>query len=190
MSSAYEMRFPFTTRQEILDWEACYLNDQSEERQAEEQAVIALKESVETRRTPENPKGYLLKAELRQMAKWKDRFVPSKIDRNPPGVIERITGEAFSLDDDWEKLEKLTEIYGVAGSVASVILHLYDKKRYPILDVHALRSIGIDNQSVNYDEPFWREYVNLCREKAEHYDVSMRALDQALFKYSQVRLSS
>ena len=123
---------------------------------------------------------------MRQMAKWKDRFVPSKIDKNPPGLIEKITGEAFSLDDDWEKIEKLKEIYGVAASVASVILHLYDSKKYPILDVHALRTIGIDNQKVNYDEPFWRKYVNLCRVKAERYDVSMRALDRALYKYSEL----
>ncbi len=45
--------------------------------------------------------------------------------------------------------------------------------------------IGIDNQKVNYDEPFWRKYVNLCRAKAECYDVSIRALDRALYKYSE-----
>ena len=190
MTSAYKMHFPFTTRNEIRNWEARYLNDQSPRRRDQEQAVIDLKERVETRRTPETPQGYLSQSELCQMAKWKDRFVPSKIDKNPPGLIEQITGEAFGLNDDWEKLEKLTEIYGVAESVASVILHLYDPEKHPILDKHALRSIRINNREVNYDEPFWRKYVNLCRAKAERYDVSMRALDRALFKYSQVRLSS
>ena len=185
MTSVYKMHFPFTTQNEIRNWEARYLNDQSERRRDQEQAVIDLKERVETRRTPETPEGYLSQSELRQMAKWKDRFVPSKIDKNPPGLIEQITGEAFGLDDDWEKIEKLKEIYGVAASVASVILHLYDQKKYPILDVHALRTIGIDNKKVNYDEPFWRKYVNLCRAKAERYNVSMRALDRALYKYSE-----
>ena len=186
MTSEYEMQFPFTTQKEILDWETRYIEDQSEKRQGEEQAVIDLKEKVETRKTPETPEGYLSQSELRQMAKWKDRFVPSKIDQNPPGLIEKITGEAFGLNDDWEKLSKLTEIYGVAASVASVILHLYDPKKYPILDVHALRSIGIDSQTINYDEPFWRKYVDLCRAKAERYDVSMRVLDRALYKYSEL----
>ena len=175
MTSEYEMQFPFTTQKEILDWEARYLKNLSEKSRDQEQAVIDLKEKVLTRKTPETPEGYLSQPELRQMAKWKDRFVPSKIDKNPPGLIERITGEAFSLDEDWEKIKKLKEIYGVAGSVASVILHLYDPKKYPILDVHALRTIGIDSKKVNYDEPFWRKYVNLCRAKAERYDVSMRA---------------
>ena len=102
----------------------------------------------------------------------------------PKGTLNNIR-EAFGLDDDWEKMKKLKEIYGVAGSVASVILHLYDPKKYPILDVHALRTIGIDNKKVNYDEPFWQEYVNLCRAQADRYDVSTRTLDRALWKYSE-----
>ena len=185
MTSEYKMQFPFTTQKEILAWEARYIGDQSEKRQYQEQAVIALKEKVLTRKTPETPQGYLSQPELRQMAKWKDRFIPSKIDRNSPGLIENITGEAFSLDDDWQKLSKLTEIYGVAESVASVILHLYDEGDYPLIDVHALRTIGIDSQTINYNEPFWREYVDFCRAAAESYDVSMRALDRALYKYSE-----
>ena len=185
MTSAYEMHFPFTTQNEIRNWQACYLKDQSPRRRDQEQAIIDLKDKVETRKTPETPQGYLSLSELRQMAKWKDRFVPSKIDKNPPGLIEKITGKAFGLDDDWEKIEKLKEIYGVAASIASVILHLYDQKKYPILDVHALRTIGIDNKKVNYDEPFWQEYVNLCRAKSKCYDVSMRTLDRALWKYSE-----
>ena len=185
MSSQHPMQFPFTTQKEIHDWAARYIEDQSEKRQHQEQAVIDIKQAVKTRQTPDTPQGYLSQSELRQMAKWKDRFVPSKIDKNPPGFIEKITGEAFGLDDDWEKIKKLKEIYGVAASVASVILHLYDLKKYPILDVHALRTIGIDSQKANYDEPLWRKYVNLCRAKAERYDVSMRALDRALYKYSE-----
>ena len=173
MTSQYEMQFPFTSRQEILDWKARYIEVLSEKRQDQEQAVIDIKEKVETRKTPETPQGYLCHSELWKMAKWKHHFTPSKIDENPPGLIEKITAEAFGLDDDWEKIKKLKKIYGVAESVASVILHLYDRKKYPILDVHALRTIGIDKGEVNYDEPFWQEYVNLCREKAECYDVSM-----------------
>ena len=185
MTSAYNMQFPFTTHNEIRSWEARYLKNLSQRSRDREQAVIDLKEKVETRKTPETPQGYLSQSELRQMAQWKDRFVPSKIDKNPQGLIEKITGEAFGLNDDWQKIKKLKEIYGVAASVASVILHLYDEGDYPILDVHALRTIGVDSKKVNYDEPFWRKYVNLCRAKAERYDVSMRVLDRALYKYSE-----
>ena len=44
MTSAYEMLFPFTTQNEIRNWQARYLKDQSPRRQDQEQAVIDLKE--------------------------------------------------------------------------------------------------------------------------------------------------
>ena len=185
MASEYEMQFPFTTRKEIIDWEAYYLKNQSKNRYVLEAAVISFRESVSER-------GYLRKAELRQMGQWKDHRLPSKLDPNPPGRIENVTAEAFRLDDDWKKLEKLTDIEGVGESVASVILHLYDPdpKKYPILDKHALRSIGIDNRKVKYDKPFWRKYVNFCSAEAKHYGVEMRTLDRALYKLSEADAAS
>ena len=71
---SYEMLFPFTTQQEILDWEACYLKDQSEKRRDQEQVVIDLKERVATRKTPETPKGYLSQSELRTDGKVERPF--------------------------------------------------------------------------------------------------------------------
>ena len=186
MNSGYEMQFPFTTRREILYWENRYIEDQWENRQRLEQTVIGFKQNVQSRVSRETPNGYLLKVELLEMGQWKSRFLPSKMKRNPPRHVERITGKAFSLGNDWEKLIKLEEIYGVGQSVASVILHLYDEGNYPILDHHVLRSIGIREEYVRGPRyPFWQEYVNLCRIEVDRYDVSMRTLDRALWKYSE-----
>jgi len=102
MISQYEMRFPFTSQKEILDWEAYYINDLSEKSQSREQAVIDLEKEVKGRVKPDTPKGYLCKTELLQMAQWKSHYTPSKIDRNPVGLIEDVTGKVFSLEDDWE----------------------------------------------------------------------------------------
>ena len=190
MASEYEMQFPFTTRKEILDWEACYIDGQTEKRQRQEQAVIDIEKAIKARKTLDTPGGYLLKDELQEMGKWKHRVLPSIMDKNSPEHVEKITAEAFGLDDDWEKLKKLISYYGgldgVRESVASVILHLYDPKKYPILDEHALRSVGIQEEYVHGPKyPFWQEYVNLCHAEAERYDVSMRTLDRALYKYSE-----
>ena len=185
MASEYEMQFPFTTRKEILDWAARYLKNLSKKDQRQEQAVIDLKEKVKSRQKSDTPGGYLLTAELKEMGGWKHWTLPSKMDKNPRGHVEKITGEAFNLDDDWEKLKKLISYYGgldgVRQSVASVILHLYDPKKYPILDEHALRSVGIKEEYVHGPKyPFWQEYVDLCRAEAERYDVSMRTLDPGI----------
>ena len=82
------------------------------------------------------------------------------------------------------------EIRGVGPTVASVILHLYDKKEYPIFSKQPVRAIEInaveiDIETVNFNEAFWRRYVNSCRAEADRYDVSMRTLDRALWGYSE-----
>ena len=185
MRSQYEMQFPFTKQDEILYWATLYTKNQKPERQHREEDVIKIREKVETRKKPETPEGYLLTTELRKMAQWKSHYLPSKIDNNPPGLIEDVTGEAFRLDNDWEKIKKLKNIEGVSESVASVILHLYDQERYPVLDRHALWSLTIDHRKVDYDEPFWKKYVKFCRAKADCHSVCMRTLDRALYKFSQ-----
>ena len=193
MSSEHKMHFPFTKQKEILDWEAFYLEGLSEMYQRLEPAVIVIKKNVEARQTSDTPGGYLCHSELPEMARWKDRFVPSKIDENSPERIKDVTREALSLDfgsdNDWAKLKKLIGeyggLYGVGAPVASVILHLYDRGDYPLIDKHALCSIGINHRKVKYDTLFWQEYVDFCREKADDHGVSMRTLDRALYKFSK-----
>ena len=76
-------------------------------------------------------------------------------------------------------------LYGVGQSIASTILHLYDRERYPIFDPHALYSIRIKKKDVKGDKKFWKEYVKLCREKSDCHGVCMRKLDRALYKFSE-----
>ena len=183
MTAENKKQFPFTIKDEILYWEALYIKAQKEERQRQEEDVRKIKCSVED-------KGYLTKCELMEMARWKDRFARSNIKKgNSPERIEAVTRDAFRPGDDWQKLEKLIGdyggLFGVGASIASVILHLYDEGDYPILDKHALCSIGINHKKVNYDCLFWKKYVKFCREKADCHDVFMRTLDRALYKFSQ-----
>ena len=182
MTAERQMLFPFTNHDEILYWADRYTKRQSDKRRSQEEDVRKIKGSVAD-------KGYLTKCELMEMARWKDRFAPSKIKCNSPERIKAVTHDAFRPGDDWEKLEKLMGsyggLYGVGQSIASTILHLYDPERYPIFDPHALRSIRINKDEVEGDKKFWKEYVKLCREKADCHVVCMRKLDRALYKFSQ-----
>ena len=178
MTAESKMLFPFTCKDEILYWADLYTEGQTPARQRQEEDVMKIRSSVEDN-------GYLTKTELMEMGLWKRHTLPSLIDNNPVGHVEKITAEAFRPGDDWEKLEKLIDIEGVGESVASVILHLYDPKRYPILDVHALWSLTIDNTKVAYDEKFWKKYLKFCRAKADCRGVCMRTLDRALYKFSE-----
>ena len=182
MTAEQQMLFPFTNKDEILYWATLYTKDQTPKRQGDEEDVRKIRENVKARRKPETPGGYLTKNELMEMGLWKRHTLPSLIENNPDGHVEKITAEAFRPGDDWEKLEKMD---GVRESVGSVILHLYDEGDYPVLDRHALWSLTIDHKKVEYDEKFWKKYVKFCREKSERHGVCMRTLDRALYKFSE-----
>ena len=178
MTAENKMLFPFTNQKEILDWATRYTKDQSPKRQSQEEDVLKIKCSVAD-------KGYLTKCELMEMGGWKRQTLPSQMVNNPVGHVEKITAAAFRPGDDWEKLKKLIDIDGVGQPVASVILHLYDPKSTPSSPVPRFALSGYrKNTSVDPHIQFWQEYVDLCCAKADLYDVSMRTLDRALWKYS------
>lgn len=185
MINTFYYELPFSTKKEINDWAKRYTKNQTGVQRLVERYLIDLKDTVEERKTHETPNGYLCYDELYDLVYWKLKR-SRWIGKNTAPCVKKITGEAFRLDDDWKKLEKLTALKGVRESVASAILHLCDRGNYPILDKHVLRSIKIDYKEVIYDAEFWKKYVGFCRAKAKHYGVSMRTLDQALWKYSEV----
>ena len=178
MTAERKMLFPFTKQDEILYWANLYTEGQSDKRKSQEADVMKIKCSVED-------KGYLTKCELMKMGCWKRASLPRLIKNNPDGHVEKITAEVFSLDDDWEKIEKLIDIDGVGQPVASTILHLYAPERYPIFDTHALCSIRIKKKEVEGDKKFWKEYVKFSQAKADCHGVCMRTLERALYIFSQ-----
>jgi len=165
------MQIPFTTRQEICNWAARYTEEQREDRRLLEETIIGWRENI--------PSRGLLREELLQIGgDWmRTPFFSSRIDT--PEHIDEITSEAFSLADDWEKLSKLKDIDGVGEVVASAILHLYDECDYPICSKNARLACQVGQIT----EHNWRRYVAICREACERFNVSMRKLDRALYKY-------
>ena len=141
-----------------------------------EQQLIDLKPEVQNR-------GYLTKDELYEIARWKSPRRAALTLENTDDFIEEATGTAFTATDDWTKLLTLTQLQGIGQPTASAILHLYDEGQYPILDIHALWSVGLEWTARN-SYPFWLEYVEFCRNTANRNEVSTRDFDRALWKFS------
>ena len=161
---------------EIGYWANRYTERQREENRVREQHLIDLRCDVLRR-------GYLTKEELHEVARWKSPRRAALTLENTADFIKEITERVFTTTDDWTKLLTLTQLQGIGQPTASAILHLYDKGEYPILDIHALWSIGRQwKKRVSY--PFWLDYIELCRDIANRNNVSMRELDRALWKYS------
>jgi len=165
---------------EIDYWTTRYTECQHEDNREREEQLIGFREKILRR-------GCLTKYELYTVARWKlcvygeDAAEPTK--RNPDDLIEITTRQAFTSRNDWEKLCTLTQLQGIGQSVASAILHLYDKEQYPILDIHALWSVGLKfRQRSSY--PCWPKYIAFCRDIANRNSIDMRTLDRALWRYS------
>ena len=173
------MRLRFS-ESEIDDLATRYTECQHEANREREEQLIGWREKILRR-------GSLTKYELYTVARWKlcvygeDAAEPTL--ENPDHKIEITTKQAFTSRDDWEKLLYLTQLQGIGQSVASAILHLYDKEQYPILDIHALWSAGRKFRQRN-SYPFWPEYIAFCRDIANRNQKTMRTLDRALWRYS------
>ncbi len=161
---------------EINDLANQYTESQREENRMREQYLIDLRCDVLDR-------GYLTKQELHTIARWKSPRRAALTLENTDDLIKEIMEEAFTSTDDWTKLLTLTRLQGIGQPTASAILHLYDEGRYPILDIHALWSVGLEwKKRTAY--PFWLDYVQFCRDIANRNGICMRTLDRALWFYS------
>ena len=165
---------------EIEDLAIRYTECQHEDNRKREEQLIGFREKILRQ-------GHLTKYELYTVALWKlyvygeDAAEPTL--KNADDHIKITTRQAFTSSDDWQKLLSLTELRGIGQSVASAILHLYDEGQYPILDIHALWSVGLEKKQ-RHEYPFWPEYVAFCRDIANRNSIEMRTLDRALWRYS------
>ncbi|MDE0688471.1 MAG: hypothetical protein OXI61_09925 [Candidatus Poribacteria bacterium] len=170
-----EMRLCFS-ESDINDLANGYREYQGASYREREQQVIELQDDIQQR-------GYLTKDDLHTVAYWKSHRRAALTLENSDAFIEEVTTQAFTSTDDWEKLLVLTKLRGIGQPTASAILHLYDKGQYPILDVRALWSVGLEGET-GPSYPFWLEYIAFCRDIANRNGVDMRTLDRALWFYS------
>ena len=129
-------------------------------------------------------KGYLNKEQLQLVAKWKAPRSAGHVEKNTNDYIGEVTSFAFSTENERARIEALTILDGVSWPTASVLLHLFHKEPYPILDFRALWSVSLVIPK-QYKYPLWKSYVKFCREMAKRNGVSMRILDRALWQYSK-----
>ena len=153
-------------------------NTNEESHWNEEIKLIELCECIKKR-------GWLKKDDLYCLAKWKSRLGLHYIENNDRGYVEEVTKFALSTTNERVRIESLTLLDGVAWPIASAILHLCHKDKYPILDFRALWAAGVEAPST-YKYKFWKKYVAFCRDTAKRYKVDMRTLDRAMWCYGKI----
>jgi hypothetical protein len=129
-------------------------------------------------------RGYYTRAEFRTVCRWKTPRSGPLVVTNTAPQVKRATAIALADGtDERERMRALRELRGVNWATASVILHLADPDRYPILDVRALDALGIRGRT-SYGYEFWVQYVEAFRELVIEAEVDGRTLDRALWQWS------
>ena len=129
-------------------------------------------------------RGYLTKENLEEICKWKSPRSAGNMQSNSEEYINEITSLSFKSQDERTRIEVLTVLDGVGWPTASVILHLFHKQKYPLLDFRALWSINTEVPNT-YNFIFWWEYVQYTRLLSKKYDIDMRSIDRALWQFSK-----
>ena len=128
--------------------------------------------------------GFLNKEQLRNIGIWKGTpRIEHHLVRNTEQDIEEITKIALSTESEYVRIGVLTLLHGIGLPVASAILHLCHKDKYPILDFRALWSLGIKETTLKIQD--WDDYTTASRDIAKKAGVDMRTLDRALWQYSK-----
>ena len=143
----------------------------------QESELLSLLEAVQDQ-------GFLTKEQLTLLAQWKSPRSAPRVKNNSEEFVQEITAFALSAKDERSRIESLTLLDGALWPTASVVLHLFHKDKYPILDFRALWSVETDVPRF-YSFPFWWQYVQFCRNLAQRNNVEMRLLDRALWQYSK-----
>lgn len=128
-------------------------------------------------------RGSLTRDDLLIFGRWKSPRIVGLLESNESDIVPEIVRFALSARTEHCRITPLLTLRGVGWPMASVLLHFCHRDPYPILDFRALWSLGVEEPS-DYTLEFWLPYTHECRRIAELADVSMRTLDQALWRYS------
>jgi hypothetical protein len=128
--------------------------------------------------------GFYTKEQFLALCHWKTPRTQPRCATNDESWIREVTALALKTDCERLRIEVLTLLNGVGWPTASVLLHFGHSEHYPILDFRALSSLSIPEPRADYTFPFWRGYVEICRNLAAQCSVPMRTLDRALWRFS------
>ena len=130
-------------------------------------------------------KRYLTKEEFLTVCEWKTPRSKPRCKSNDEAFIKEISALVLTTKSEHLRIQIWTLLSGVQWATASVFLHFGFSNKYPIMDYRALWSLTTDVPR-KYTFEFWQKYTFFCQNLARQADVTMRVLDQALWKYSEI----
>ena len=129
-------------------------------------------------------RGYLTQEEFRIVGDWKSPRIRPLLARNSERDVEEATRLMLSTRHIRFAAHIPQALEGVGLPVASTLLHWFHRDPFPILDVRALWTLGIEKQTGNSLD-FWESYARFVRSIRSSWGIDMRTLDRALWQYEK-----
>jgi len=139
-----------------------------------------------------NARGSFTKDELMSVGEWKSTRARSRLARNPPALVERITRTALASPD--ERIGVLLTLDGVGPPMASAILTVWQPDGYTVYDFRAVATLQRAGAFAGIRTyPSFGLYLETCRAIVSELQLGpedrpyLRSLDRALWMYDRSR---
>jgi hypothetical protein len=108
--------------------------------------------------------------------------VMSYLDQNTDTDLHHALRSAIEADTERSAIEILDRLHGVGVPVASAILTTVNPEKYTIIDIYALKSLGVTDGPTNKVD-YYLAYLRKCRQLAQQFQIALRTLDHALWQW-------
>lgn len=119
---------------------------------------------------------------LEVIVNWKSARVTWRLADNKDADIAAALASAVSSSSEKSAVEILDRLHGVGVPVASAILTTILPGKYTIIDVYALKGLGVTDKLKDRAD-YYLAYLNKCRGLASQLKVTLRTLDHALWQW-------
>ena len=136
---------------------------------------------------PARARGYLTRAELEKVCRWKSARAIHLINRNSVIRVRTATRRALTTQNERRRLEALTTLDGVSVAMASAILTLLNPRRYGVIDIrvwqllYALGEVTKKSGGVGFNFNNWHQFLMKLRYFAKQLGVGARDIERSLF---------
>lgn len=127
-------------------------------------------------------RGYIVFDDFYKIAMWKSVRQKQKYLQNKDS-IKSVSKEAFGLNNESEKIEKLCSLSGVGIPTASAILTIIYPANYAVIDVRCIEMLQMLKYPIKKIITInnWLKYLEIVREIAQENHITARDVDKALF---------
>ena len=136
---------------------------------------------------PARRRGYLRKAELEAVCRWKSARAIAHIRANHHHSVRAVTGAALRARSEQGRMAALLQLQGVSVPMASALLTLLDPKRYGVIDIrvwqllYAVGAVRENPRGLRFTSKNWLQFLVILRQHASRLGVAARDIERALF---------